>query len=137
MTNKQHKGFTLIELMIVVAIVGILAAIAYPNYTEYVRRSARVECEGTMLATANALQRRFTAPPNSYVGALPAPARCPADGGTQTYTLTPNPIATATSFVITATPMGGQINDRCGILTLSDAGVKTNSAGLPLNQCWR
>ena len=65
MINQRQKGFTLIELMIVVAIVGILAAIALPNYTSYVVRSARVQAQTELLALA-ALQEKIFLNSNSY-----------------------------------------------------------------------
>ncbi|MCP4091353.1 MAG: prepilin-type N-terminal cleavage/methylation domain-containing protein, partial [Gammaproteobacteria bacterium] len=56
----KSRGFTLIELMIVVAIVGILAAIAYPSYQEQVRKSRRADANGALLGLANAMQRHAT-----------------------------------------------------------------------------
>ena len=62
------KGFTLIELMIAVAIVGILAGIAYPSYQDSVRKSRRADAKGALLGFANAMERYFTEN-NSYLGA--------------------------------------------------------------------
>ena len=88
---RLHTGFTLIELMIVVAIVGILAAIAYPSYTEQVRQSRRSDCEGALTGLASAMERYFTVN-NTYVGAAVGaggifPNQCPIDGNTAYYTL--------------------------------------------------
>ena len=65
---KNNKGFSLIELMIVVAIVGLLSAIAYPAYDNYVKRSKRVVAEGDLYALRNAMQRYFSEN-NTYLGA--------------------------------------------------------------------
>jgi type IV pilus assembly protein PilE len=126
------------ELMIVVAIVGILAAIAYPSFTEQARKARRADCAGTLLQNANALERFFTVN-NRYNGAgTPALINCPADGGAATYTVT-TPAITATTFTLRADPVGAQAADRCGALTLTHTGVKGvvgATAGLTWENCW-
>ena len=131
---NRARGFSLIELMIVVAIVAILAALAYPSYQESVRSSKRGDCEAALEGFANAMERRFTTN-NSYLGAAngganigaPAgtifPAQCPLDGGSQTYTLAIT-AASATTYTVQATPAGAQVGDRCGSLTLDNVGRK-------------
>jgi type IV pilus assembly protein PilE len=148
---KQSKGFTLIELMIVVAIVGILAAIAYPSYQEQIRSSRRGDCAGALAGLANAMERFYTTN-NTYVGAavgggangapnplvLNYPATCPLDGGTApTYNLTI--AATASTYTLSAAPVGTQAADTCGTLTLTNTGSKNvigQSAGKTWQDCW-
>ncbi len=151
MKIRFTKGFTLIELMIVVAIVGILAAIAYPSYQEQVRSSRRAECGGALMGLANAMERHFTTN-NSYLGAgttggntgAPIPAvynaTCPLDGGTATYNLTIN-AATQTTYTLFAAPIAGaaQAGDKCGTFTLTSIGAKNitgQHAGITPNDCW-
>ena len=144
--NKSHNhGFTLIELMIVVAIVAILAAIAYPSYQEQVRKSRRADCAGALTGLASAMERYFTAN-STYAGATLGTGaatdiygdQCPVDGGTATYNLTVES-ATQTAFEIRATPTGPQTGDRCGTLTLTQTGQKGilgADAGLTVQDCW-
>jgi type IV pilus assembly protein PilE len=149
MNTRFTKGFTLIELMITVAIVGILAAIAYPSYQEQVRSSRRAECGGALLGLANAMERHFTTN-NSYLGAgttagnTGAPTiyntQCPIDGGTATYNLTINAV-TQTTYTLNAAPIGGgpQANDKCGTFTLTSIGAKNitgQHSGITPNDCW-
>jgi len=95
----KQKGITLIELMIVVAIIGLLSVIAYPAYDNYVKRSKRVTAEGDLYAFRNAMQRYFSEN-NSYVGSNGAaigtdadpiaalfPSQSPIDGGAAAYDL--------------------------------------------------
>lgn len=137
--SRNNSGFTLIELMIVVAVVAIMMAAALPSYRKHVQRTARSECEATMLAAANALERRFTST-NTYIQssgtAIPGPQQCPADGSATTYSLAAEGTWTATSFKIKATPQGGQTSDQCGALHLDDKGNKT-SDNLTMAECWR
>lgn len=132
--SKRSRGFTLMELMITVAIVGILAAIAYPSYQDYVRRAARADAQADMLEVAQWLERRYTAA-NSYV--FPTPPGLPITQtprvGAARYNLTAVVPAGGQTFTLTATPAGAQVGDVCGTMTVNQLGA-TTSAGA---DCWR
>ncbi|WP_411834304.1 type IV pilin protein [Pseudoxanthomonas mexicana] len=128
---RNNRGFTLIELMIVVVVVAILAAVAYPNYIEQVRKSRREQAKALMVEYTH-LAERFHTVNNSYVGfALPS-AQSP-ENGTSRYGLQAT-TQTATAFVITATPQGSQTKDPCGTMTVSNTGQK--GSGGTLAECW-
>lgn len=133
--RKTVAGFSLIELMIALAVISILASIAYPNYMEYLQRARRAECASVLLGQANAMERRFSTT-NSYVGALPGPVQCPADGGPSSYVLGfAEDEPTALTFVIQAVPAGAQTGDRCGTLSIDNTGLK-EASGMTTRQCW-
>jgi type IV pilus assembly protein PilE len=142
--NKQTTGFTLIEVMVVVCIIGILAAIAYPSYTESVQKSRRADAKGVLMAFAGAMERRFTAA-NNYLGAavgsadIGAPAifstKSPIDSDETYYNLTIS-AATATSYTLSATPVNQQANDPCGTLTVTNTGVRGSSLQPTTVDCW-
>lgn len=127
----RSRGFTLIELMIVVAVVAILAAIAYPSYQDQVRKSRRGQAKAELVEYAQ-LAERFHTVQNTYAGfALPS-TQSPRQG-TAAYTIA---IAgqTQAGFTITATPQGRQTADRCGTLRINQAGAKSHTAGT-LDEC--
>jgi type IV pilus assembly protein PilE len=139
MRNKL-AGFTLIEKMIVVVIIAVQAAIAIPNYQDYLARSRRAECQTVMVSLANALERRYSTT-NTYLGGAEINNfRCPADGGPANYNLAFQAGSlTATTFVIVATRAGAQSGDQCGDLTLASTGLKgivNAAAGRTAAQCW-
>lgn len=144
MKQQQQNGFTLIELMITVVIVGILAGIAYPSYQDSVMKSRRADAKGALLGLANAMERHFTET-NSYLGAgttsnnTGSPTifstTSPVGGGTAYYNLTINAV-TASTYTLYATPTGAQANDRCGTLSLTQTGVKDVSTSVPVAECW-
>lgn len=133
---RTERGFTLIELMVVVAVVAILAAIAYPSYQEQVRKSRRGQAKADLVELTQLLERRHTVN-NSYAGSLPFTVSPREAGATPHYNLAPTTIpAGAQAYVITATPIGQQANDRCGTLSLSSTGVKTKSGAASYSECW-
>ena len=141
MARATSRGFTLIELMIVVAIAAILAAIAYPSYTEQVRKTRRSNCAGELVGLANAMERFFTENA-TYAGATVGnnpgdifPAQCPIDGGPAYYALS-IPAQTASAFTVRAAPTGAQTADTCGTLSYTNAGVKSASGG-SVDDCWK
>ncbi|TAK62524.1 type IV pilin protein [Methylobacter sp.] len=141
--NKQ-QAFTLIELMVTVAIVGIFASIAYPSYQDSVMKSRRADAKGALLGFANAMERHFTET-NSYLGAGTTDGNTgsptifsvtsPVDGGTPYYNLTINAV-TASSYTLNAAPTGAQSNDKCGTLSLTQTGARGISTALPVTDCW-
>jgi type IV pilus assembly protein PilE len=136
--HPKQTGFTLIEVMIVVAIVGILSAIAYPSYAEYIRRGHRADARAGLLQAAQWLERASTATGN-YPTALPATFTWTGDASKR-YTIAIGGPATTTSFTLTATPKTGtpQVGDRCANLTLTHTGVRGTSALAPVTvaECW-
>jgi type IV pilus assembly protein PilE len=127
--KNTPKGFTLIELVIVVAILGILVAIAVPQYNQYRLRSNRAEARATLVEAAQTAERFFVRN-NTYVGAAGGD-NIPAQSPHSLYAITFN-APTATTFTITATPQGGQAGDTDCLpsLTINHLGVKGPAA------CW-
>jgi type IV pilus assembly protein PilE len=130
-------------MMIVVAIVAILAAIAYPGYQESVRKSRRADSKGVLLELAQFMERTYTAN-NTYMpgGANPALpfTQSPKESANKYYNLTIS-ASTANSFTLQAAPIAGtdQANDRCGTLTLTQTGAKGiigAAAGVTVSDCW-
>ncbi len=137
--NKRDAGVTLIELMIVVAIVGILAAVAYPSYLQYVQASRRAEAQADLLELAQWMERRFTV--NARYGeadpktAVTLPFSSSPRSGEVHYHIVV--AADDSSFTLTATPRGGQIADDCGTLALSHTGSKSATKGTAaVTGCW-
>lgn len=131
---KSHLGITLIELMVVVAIVGILAAVGYPNYQDYVRRSKRADAQAIMTEDAQFLERYFTTN-GTYAGAVLPKTQSPANGtATPDYQIAP--ALTPTTYLITATPTAPFSDPSCGNLTIDQTGNRGASAG-SVADCWK
>ncbi len=125
---KATLGFTLIELMIVVAIIGVLAAIAYPNYTQYVERARRKDAVAVMLEATQFVERYFTER-RTYVGAgaaLPSALTKAPREGTAFYAIS-IPSATATTFTVDAAATGGYTPVKCGTLSVTNLSVRSVS----------
>lgn len=131
---REH-GFTLIELMIVVAVVAILAVIAYPSYEEHMIKTRRAEGRAAMLEAATRLERCFTRF-NAYNHAVCAGvATVRSENGY--YQVSASAI-TATAFSLQALPQLAQVKDtKCGTLTLTSVGVRGQTATPPTGyRCW-
>lgn len=138
--QRYQNGFTLIELMIVVAIVGVLSAIAYPSYTEYVQRTHRANARAALLQTSQWMERAATAR-GLYPGASDVPVGIrTVEGGR--YTVTVTVAANSASFTVTATPLTAQANDRCAAFNLNSAGTRSQgtttavTSPLTAQECW-
>lgn len=130
---KQSRGFTLIELVIVVAIIGIIAAVAIPSYSNYMERTRRANAQADLMELAQWMERRYTANFDYTTTTANLPfTTSPQGGGNTFYNITVN--ANQTAYTLTATPAGPQTNDPCGALTLNEVGVRGDSGG-GIN-CW-
>lgn len=129
--SRVNAGFTLIEVMIVVAIVGILAAVAYPSYIEYVRRSERADAKAALQNAAQWLERQQT-----VSGIYPLVADY-TPTGTAKYAITYARPAT-NQYLLTAAPVTPWSDPACGNLAVDQAGTKsTPSKPAARDECWR
>ena len=129
-----NPGFTLVEAMVVVAILAIVVALAYPSYADQVRKARRADAESSLLEAAQLLERCFTRL-NSYVVSdtgCPDPTGASQDGY---YTISfADGSPTATTYTLVATAQGDQANDPCTEYTVDHLGNKTPLPGS--HRCW-
>ncbi|MFQ6576541.1 type IV pilin protein [Pseudomonas sp. UM16] len=131
----QQKGLSLIELLIVIAVVGILASIAYPSYSDQVRKAARTEIVGVLLTSAQQLQRHYSragqySDSDAVVTSLVS--------GTDHYSLHATRDKESFTLLARRLPGGLMMADRCGDYVLDQAGARGNrqSAEDAGNNCW-
>lgn len=135
-TFRRSSGFTLIELMVVVAIIGILAGIAYPSYTEYVIKGKRSDAKAALLQVQIA-QEKYRANNISYGTLAQIGISATSPDGYYTIAVAGN---TATSYTATATPLTPFADTTCGTFaidkdgTTTSASVQTTSA--KVTECW-
>lgn len=138
---KKVGGFSLIELMIVIAIIGILAGIAYPSYTSSVRKSHRTEAKEALLAAAGRQERHYLQQ-NVYVidnADITDVSNAVTTNGYYNITTASCSNSSATCFVMTATATGAQASDTdCNTFTIDNTGAKGSktSAGVVTTECW-
>ncbi len=121
-------GFTLIELMIAVAIVVILSMIAYPSYVEYTRRAERANARSSITSATQWMERQYTTNnvyPTSITGF-----------DTSKYQLSLS-AQTNTSYTLQAAPTGSWTDPKCGTLSITNTGVKAATGSDGADACWR
>ncbi len=133
----MQKGFSLIELLVVVAIVGILAGIAYPVYTDSVIKARRADAKTTLLDLAQRIER-FYSENHNYTNVADDVGGTPQDSPDSWYSITI--ASTATTYTLTAAPQSSQANDtECQSFTYNNLGQEgvTGGATLTAQQCWQ
>lgn len=132
--RAKSGGFTLIELLVAMAVLGIVLAIAIPNYRQWVLESGRAEGKAILMEGASALERCFTRASQytgcAYLDVLPDLSE------TGKYQLTATRV-TDTEFDLAAAPQGGQAEDtECGTFELSHTGARDASGSGGAENCW-
>ncbi|GAA5138678.1 type IV pilin protein [Thalassotalea piscium] len=128
---NKFKGFTLVELLITVAILGILASIAYPSYTSFVMRSDRAEPQRELLRLAN-LQEQLYSDSRAYTEDMKELGLSQDPYITESGNYSIDATVNGATFILTATAKASQTGDTgCTTLTINETGLKT-----PAGSCW-
>lgn len=129
LNSNANRGFTLIELMIVVAVIAVLAAISYPSYRDHVIKTRRAAAAACMMEAAQFMERYYTTN-MTYSGATMPTLGCLADTS-RFYTIGLSAAATATAFTMRAVPTSTQNDSKCGTISIDQKGTKakTGTAG--------
>ncbi len=157
MQRDTQNGFTLIELMMVVAIVGVLAGIAIPSYQDSLVKSRRADAKAALLELSVFMERYYTAKgcynvPDATTGACPNNTTAPTlpfvvspKSGTPSY-YNLSVAVTASTFTLTAAPISNTFDTKCRSLTLTNTGIKSTSTAdaisdatakaTLISQCW-
>lgn len=140
-STLKVQGFSLVEVMIVLVIIGIIAGVAYPSYQSSVAKSKRSDAQAALVSFSQAMERHF-AQNGTYLTAITGSApqapdifstQVPMDG-TATYNLTVQAV-TGSTYTLRATPVGGQVGD--GYLEILSTGVRRwNENDSNLKACW-
>ena len=143
MKRDKMKGMTLIELMIVIAVLGIIVAIGYPSYQDQVRKTRRAEGIGELLELADRMERHY-ADLGTYDQAdgsdMTAAAIFRSTTTNGYYTLSVDAGTNNVSYTVRATPTskGNQNKDKCNTFIINSLGNKSLSGNsIPLEQCWK
>lgn len=133
--RQGQAGFTLLEMMIVLAIIGIITAVATPSYQRHVRSTQRAEAVAFMEDCATKMQRHFTQ--NMTWAGVSLSTVCPTPPASSSklsanYTIS-LPTATASAYTLSAAPQGSQASDECGTLSVTSAGGRSATGA---GKCW-
>jgi|SRR5215471_1638104 len=131
----HSRGFTLLEMMIVCILIAVLSSIAYPKYLSYIQKTRRAEGKAALLAAAVQMERYMTERGTYATASLGPSGVYPNHTDNNIYSLALSN-QTTSSYTLKATPLGSQVDDPCGSLTYTDAGVKGVTGTTAVSMCW-
>lgn len=141
--KSTSTGFTLIELIVAIAIIGILLAVALPSYTIHLQRGKRSAAESFMQTLGNKEEQQmlntrcYFSYPTDTTCAPPAVTVPQEVSSNYTVTITASNTSTPPTYTITAAPTTAMNDTRCGTLTLVNTGTKNSSGTDTVTNCWK